>query len=264
MARYPSINLKKVDKTCSEVYALLNLARGRPLDSTLISKFIDGIDYALVDHIPSEYIQSTLLQYVGKSLTPAWCQLLARQLSARKDELKVRPLLPFDRPTHTEWVPIEIIKLTDTVWNETKSGQLLTFFCLAGSPAGYTLKRKFPTRWLAWLAYQIGFTRRMMYQDDPQIFVGMRVWALIGPSEDPQQTMDITDWDVSPAMKKHNKTVAYRRLRFDLKPSLTREGEPGYGACPYDLDDYCHACPKTASECAASYKRMTQEREPTT
>lgn len=259
MNKLPKLNLDKLDARCYEVLSALQLAQGAPLTAKLIQDFISPISYACRGDIHQENLRQTLMQYLGKPLTPTWCQLLSRQVGARYEEMLARPLMPFDRPTRIEWVPIEIVKLTETTWNETKSGQQLTFFCLAGSPAGYTLKRKFPTRWLAWLAYQIGFSRRVMYQDDPQIFIGMRVWANIAPATDPQQTMDIVGWDVSPAMKKHNRVVAYRRLRFDLPPSVKRDGEPGPGACPFDLDSYCTACMKTAKECVASYRRVAPE-----
>jgi hypothetical protein len=255
MRRYPAINLRKLDAACSEVAAFLRLAEGEPLSPELIRRLLKGASYAADYNIPPVNFEQTLAQYSGKVLNASWRKLLARQIAARRDELMVRPLLPFDRPTRPEWVPIEILSLEETVWNETKSGHQLTFFCLAGTPAGYTLKRKFPTRWLAWLAYQIGFSRRVMYQDDPQVFIGMRVWAHIAPSTDPSQTMDIVDWDVSSAMKKHNRIIAYRRMRFDLRPSLTRDGDPGSGACPYDLDCYCRECTHTSASCEASYNR---------
>jgi hypothetical protein len=260
MAEYPSLKLAKLDTACYELFAVFRRLKGTRLDEGQIDKLTGLIAYELRKyHIPPQNVKHTLQQYIGKALTPQWCQLLSRQLTARASELAIRPLLPFDRPLQSEWVPVEIVKTTATMWNDTKPGQLLTFFCLAGSPAGYSLKRKFPTRWLAWLAYQVGFSRRAMYQDEPHTFIGLRVWAHITPSSNEHQTMDILDWKVSPEMLKHNKLIVRRRLRFDVEPGYTRSGDPSPANCPFDFDHFCHECPKFPSDCEASYRRLAKD-----
>lgn len=218
-------------------------------------------------------VMQTMLQYLADKVDTPFIDRMSRQLLGRHAELEYGPLMPYVRPVKLEWVPFEIAKVMKTIWNGNKPGQLMTFYCLAGSPAGHRLDKKLPESWLRFIAYKIGYTRRINYNDDePWQFLGLRFWGLVTPAIEDQDSLNFSEWAIDSQMKASNSGIIAKRNRFlfddpdgPSEQDLADEPEmkiPKH-ACPERLDHYCSACPIGVADCEASvHREQFRERRP--
>jgi len=203
-------------------------------------------------------VVQTVLQYEGAVLSRRRARILARQLAARDSDLKKGPLQPFERPIRDEWVPMEVSRTEPCVWREDEEGYILHLFCLAGHPAGHLLQKKVPETWLAWLAYQIGFSKKVPYTYEPEMFIGLRFWGyLLAEESEGSGLLTFERWDISLKFRKYNRTIILRRSRLDLGLD-DYDGETGRKlehSCPFDFEHYCSECSVDVNDCVASYNR---------
>jgi hypothetical protein len=171
---------------------------------------------------------------------------LAYQLSGRAQSLKLHPLQPFYRPTHDQWVPLEVLATVPATWNGTKPGTDVKFLALAGQPAGHQLVRVFPTSYFRFLAYKVGFNRKYQYNDDPRWLIGFRFWLHLKRATDDNPRLEFDDWQMSPWMLKHNRAIIKLRCRFEVEDA---------DDCPHGRTDECVDCPLGVKECHASTHR---------
>ena len=180
---------------------------------------------------------------------------LAYQLVARRDELANGPIVKVTRPTRSEWIGIEITGVELTEWRGDQPGVTLRLLCRTGQLAGVTVSRKFPIGWLSFLAYQIGFTRRLQYDpDNPAMLVRLRMRARLVWSEQ-DRPVDFDQWALDREATKHNRLIIARRTRFDVQHKRFEDskGEPLAHVCPFDYDHDCGACQVSHTECPAVY-----------
>lgn len=228
---------------------------GTALDSTAANRIAQESQYILGGDVTAEPIFQTLMLYAGRKVESRWCDLIARQLTARIAELKGGPLQIFERPLQDEWVPLEIYSMKGCLWRESSNGQSITFYCLAGHPAGHRLTKKIPERWLAWLAYQIGYSRRIPYDYDPTELIGMQLWGYLKAAAEEDNDLDFQHWQVSNGQKKHNRAILRLRRRFDIEPHKVPDDKVGEYSCPFELDTYCSQCRYPVAMCIASPNR---------
>lgn len=187
-------------------------------------------------------LKQTLLQLVGRRPSRNQLKRLAWQLVGRQEELERRPLPIVDAPTANGWVAVKIDSITDIAWADDKAGYKLSLSALSGSPAGFKLSRSVPARWLTFIAYKIGYSRRMEYQDEPQHLIGLLLWAYVVSKPD---GLDMVSWNMDKHMSKHNKEILKLRNRFFL------DNGP---ECPFELDTDCIDCTRLTHECQASIR----------
>jgi hypothetical protein len=198
-----------------------------------------------------DHVIQTVAQYYGERLDDVMIRTLATQLAARSSELLEGPLAKFGLlAVSNEWIPMEVLSVEPAIWRDDAPGALLRLECLYGRPAGHVFPRKFPEGWLRYLAYQIGYSRRVEYPDDSRLFVGLRFWGhmIAAQTED---KMDFSDWATDAQTIKHNKQIIKLRHRFDRDDV----------DCPYELDCECVDCPKTQRACIAAFRRSTPANE---
>jgi hypothetical protein len=196
------------------------------------------------DESYADAVGQTLQQYMGEKLSARTISLIASQLAARHDELVSGPIAKFSiANVMQEWVSLEILGLQQAVWRETKPGIQLKLECLSGTPAGHIFDRKLPLNWLNFLAYQIGFSRRMVYPDDqPWLFQGLQFWGSMVKLDDKLE-LDFVDFAVSNGMKKYNKDILKLRLRYELDGDIE---------CPREFTHECSSCQVSFKECPAA------------
>jgi hypothetical protein len=189
-------------------------------------------------------LQNTFLQYANRPVDERFARVLARQLAARAKTLTRGPLLAYERPVKPEWVYLEVTGLKAALWRGEKSGVDLQLDALSGHPAGNLLHLKVPISWLSFLAYRIGFSRRVRYDDEPRLFVGLRFLGYLKPRLDSTEP-DFEDWFIDKQCKKHNVQIIKLRTRFSYEKA----------ECPFDFSHDCWSCTKDVASCPASYLR---------
>jgi hypothetical protein len=194
-----------------------------------------------------EHVFQTLLQYAGQLLSPELSLMLSRQFAARVDELREGVLLKTEVPSHPAWILLEIINVDEALWKKDKKGVLLSLYCLTGQTAGVIIKKTVPEKWLAWLAYQIGFTRRITYDYDPRYLLFLRFWGHVIPLEGGKD-LDFDEWNMDSNCLQSNKIKIKLRARldFDIRSQDT--------TCKNGMDCYCWECPYTRLECDGATK----------
>ena len=245
--------LKKVEKFSAKLYDAFI-----PFENTIISKDIAKQLALRADFIFEKMeifnnVFPMILQFESKLLTAEVADTLSRQIAARVVELEARVVPVFQGIIVPEWTPLEIIDIKEATWKEDQKGQQFSFLCLSGTAAGHVIVRKFPEKWLAYLAYQIGFNKRMNYNYEPKVFLGLRISGLLIASQRDEGQTDIQEWRISAHMKKRNVGILKLRTRYD---KLHKEGPE----CPNGLDNDCSECMKTSKQCDASYIRINNGR----
>jgi hypothetical protein len=239
----PRVDYKGVAARRARYLAVLTTYAGKPVDGTVIR----ALKRVIVDTYDDSYadsVQQTVMQYTSEKLSTRTISLIASQLAARHNELARGPLERFRiANVNQEWVPLEILGLQQAVWRDTKPGIQLKLECLAGTPAGHVFDRKLPLNWLNYLAYQIGFTRRMPYPDDRfWLFEGLRFWGSM-VKLDERDELDFVDFSVDSNMKKLNKEILKLRLRYDIESDVE---------CPRGFEHECSSCQVSCHECPAA------------
>lgn len=247
----PRLDLESLDRQYENVLQLFLSFKGEELQLPLCAQIAREAEL-LLDGTDAVKIQQTLRQYEGRKVDYAWAEVISRQFVARRKELVERPLPMFVSVVTTEWVAVEIVDMDPCEWRDS-NGQVLHLRCLTGRPAGQVLKKRVPEGWLAWLAYQIGYTRRLRYSREPTDLVGFRLWGLTAPSETASKELDFEEVKITPALKKWNQSIIYRRGRFDIPLDKIPASKISECECPKSFDHLCQECPVHVSECRASY-----------
>jgi len=245
-SKLPRLRLGTIDKTHDRAVESMGRFSGRYLTREICKPLAMSFSL-LLNSEETPDIYGTLVQYEGMMLTPEWIDLVSRQLVARKEELGGGPLRLFERPIRDEWVPLEVYSIKPCVWRDNDPGQMLQFYCLAGHPAGHHLQKKLPERFLSYMAYKIGFSRRIQFDHDPLQMIGLRFWGYLLADTEESSDLSFENWDVSNDVLKHNRTIIKLRNRFEL--------DTEDDTCPFALDHYCSECPRSVNECPAAIHR---------
>lgn len=256
--KLPRIKLDEIDNVYIYLHRLFDDYHGQPLSRDSCHRLADLICSSVRPFVALDSeVAQTILQYEGRVLSARASQVIVRQLAARIDDLRKGPLQPFERPIRDEWVPMEVERMEPCLWKEEDEGYILHLFCLAGHPSGHLLQKKVPETWLAWLAYQIGFSRRLPYTYEPEMFIGLRFWGyLLAEESEGHGILNFEKWDISPALRKYNRVIILRRSRLDLGlDDYDEEGRKLIHSCPFDFEHYCSDCSVDVNDCVASYNR---------
>ncbi len=245
----PSRKLDPVFSTRDWILCVLNLYTGETITADLAKRFAHELNSVTDGDMLFEPLVFTFLQYEGTTLTSGFAAILAMQIAARRDELDKGPLLLYTQPVRSEWVPLEIQGLTSCVWRNNERGIKLDLLAMGGHPAGHVLTKKVPESWLAFLAYQMGCSRRLTYPHEPWVLTWLWLWGYLVPDADGAM-LNFVKWGVPPWMQKRNKEILRRRLRFTITPT------PVDPICEYDFDWDCNSCTKGRHECPASTKAV--------
>ena len=254
-ARLPRIRLGHIDAGQQAIHGALAGYGGKLLTAERCRRLSHTAYYLL--NLPTGWdnIFQTVLQLEGRTVDAELARRLSRQLAARADELAGGPIQLFDKVTQAEWVPLEIMELRPAVWKAGRAAQQPRLHCLAGRPAGAMLTRKVPESWLPAMAYQIGFSRRFQYRDEPRDLLGLRLWADLRPDERNPGEYTFEAWDTDAHLLKANKRIIKLRLRFELDLSRLREDRLVAYDCPFGLDSECYDCTLSVSDCPAAPNR---------
>lgn len=255
LPKLPRNQLQAVDSLHLELLDLFQKFVGQELTAELCKRLAYNLQFLLGPSSERDLIFQTLMQYERRMLTARQADILARQLAARKRELEDGVLQLFEELVREEWVAMEVYRVEKCAWRETQAGVLLSLYCLNGHPAGHILQKKFPEPWMAWLAYQVGYSRRLPYDYEVKCFTGLRFWGYLVASKWNPRELDFRDWSVDTKTKKYNQQILRRRLRLDLDLESVREDTLGQYSCPFDKYIYCSDCRCTVHECSASYIR---------
>ncbi len=245
----PKVNIKKLELLRSQFYQVTSKYLNCEITVQTASRMTYSIHMLLNERYSRDRVFQSLVQHTGTIITPKFAATLAMQLAARHTEMNNNILVLFDKPVRNEWVAFEVDKAVETVWQESQAGVDMTLMCLTGHPAGYRLNKKFPAKWLNYLAYQVGFNRRIQYDFDHRHFIGLRFWGYLFPKD---EDFDFSNWSVDNAMKKDNAIIIGRRNRYNIDFEYKEDSPKN---CPYDLNTDCFSCRKLRTECSASLHR---------
>lgn len=221
---------------------------GSTLDVLLAKRLANQLNTASDDSMPFQSLFDTFAQYEGKGLDIDSAAILSMQIAGREDELKDGALKLYSHPVKEEWVPLEIIAVTPAPWREGEAGQEIELLALGGHPAGHTLRKVVPEPWLNYLAYQVGFSRRRRYPEEPWMFTGLRLWGYLVPDEDNTQ-LQFENWGVSDKLKSQNSKIVAYRVRFYNKSG---EEDP---YCPMEYEHDCCECHIRSDQCPGAIIR---------
>jgi hypothetical protein len=216
---------------------------------------------AIFDILPGsikfDNLYQTLLQYADKPLSVGLCHTISRQLAVRRSELGSSVIQACPAPVYNEWIPVEIYRMDKCSWMDGKPGVSISMYCLGSSVAGNMLVKRVPESWVSFLAYNIGFNRRLQYDYNPKQLIGLRIWSYVIPNPEKPDLMDFADWGIDPQMRKHNRAIILKRNRFEIE-----DDGSGNCSCPFDYEHYCHDCSKTSCDCIASIIRGMKYDQP--
>lgn len=244
-----AVDLEKLSCAQLDLLRMFRRFDGESLTLQLCQRIAHNLHFAL--DVPPNSVYQTLVQYEGTELTGEWPALLAQQLVARQEELVEGLLQLYTRPVRDEWVALEITEVRESLWRDEHPGIEMGFLCLTGHPAGHRIRKNFPERWSDWLAYQLGFSRRVQYDYDISKFVGLRLYGFLKANLEDSSALDFEDWRVPAKVLQQNKLVIYKRMRFDVEPHLQTDKY----SCPFDYEHYCSECQRGFWECPASPDR---------
>ncbi len=241
----PLIKLKPILAAAADHARLLRVRLGEVVTDQLAVHWAEEFAAALrANAAKQERLRCTFAQYVGSKIDDHFVHVLSMQIAARESELGSNMLVVYDRPARPEWVALSVTSVKPAVWRDDKPGVEFTMEALSGHPAGHTLHRKFPRNWLNFLAYKVGFSRRIQYDDEPRLFVGFRFLGYLRPRPDSTE-VDFDAWFITTALKKHNVEIIKLRTRLEYDKA----------ECPFHFEHQCYNCPKRLNECPASYLR---------
>lgn len=151
-------------------------------------------------------------QSVGRKITSGMMVRLAAQLVGNRKNLEGGvPLTRFEGVKEAQWVPFLIQDLKPCLF-ASKAGMELCLRCIAGSYSGHFASKKCPVRFLARIAYSIGYTVRRRY-DEPKDLEGLMFAGYILPS--PSSELDFQHYDVTSYMRGYNKDIIKQRKGND-------------------------------------------------
>ncbi len=203
-----------------------------------------------------DHIMETLRQFGGRKLDQKLAYQLSFLFSSREGELHRGPIVVVESFVTPEWIAVEIRGVEEVGFQTkhgVKPGVEFTMLIMTGHLAGQVVQRRFPTSWLAYLAYQVAFSRRLRYDYNPKHFLGLRFWGYVDPNVG--QEWRFTDVAIGPSPKdpesktkpggellKHNRQIVKLRTRFDFNKA----------ECPYEYPHECFDCTVEKCNCIAS------------
>lgn len=230
----------KIDRRARTVRSFVRMSSGETLTAAGARKAAQALAGSVLKGVSKNHLFDTLLQYEGYTLDARTLDRIAGQVAGRHEELRKGPITPYENPVVSDWVAARVVRMEDTVWRDDEAGQLMHMLVEYGHPAGNVLVRKVPESYLRYLAYQVGFSRRVLYDEDPRHFVGLRFWMYM--DVDPEQlSYRITTYRLNSAMAKHNRWVVRARMRF----MIDLPEDP----CPIEREFPCWDC--TNVDCPA-------------
>jgi len=253
LPKLPRNKLGDIDFFHDDFIKLFHHHAGERLSPDLCKRLAWNIEGAV--DASRNHVYQTLMQYEGRVLNDRWCNLLSRQVVARLGELKSGVLQLFDRPIREEWVALEVYQVDACEWGDNQPGVLMNLYALTGHPAGHVLQKKFPESWLSFLAYRIGYSRRIQYDQEPHMLTGFRFWGYLKPSQRDPNELEFDDWQIDAKLKKANQSIIKLRHRFDMEPERIPDGKEDEYSCPIDSESYCSECSCSVRECCAAYNR---------
>ena len=149
---------------------------------------------------------------IGVTITEKIAMRVAAQLVGNKKSLiAAEPVSRFEGVKEPQWVPFFIEGVEPCQFGQ-KVGMALKLLCVAGPYSGYTAVKKCPVRFLARIAYSIGFSKQLLY-DEPDDLLGMFLAGYILPSS--KEELDFKHYSVTASMKKHNRENIKQRRGLD-------------------------------------------------
>jgi hypothetical protein len=256
----PKVKLDKVEAHYKQVESRIRRTYGTfRLTAGMCVALAEVIYPLLGKHFNRGHVMSiaqSLSAYLDRTLDEALVRTLSRQLVGRWEELLTGPLVPYGDALISEWVPLEVLGVEAGVWKSGLPASTLALQALYGRPAGHIFQKKVPDSWLRGFAYSIGYSRRIVYPDEPKQLLGLKFWSYMQPSPDSPDGIQLLSWGMDPRLKTENLTIIRRRNRVDLDlDELDKEGEPRKWACPGNYEHDCRSCTRTSTYCNASYLR---------
>jgi hypothetical protein len=255
----PKIKIDKIQVSTASWANKLGRFRGHRLTTDIITNLVRSHQ----EHLPlsDRPIWLSLMQYEGKLLADKWIQIIASQLAAREHEWEFYTIMPFESVLTPEWVLVSIDDVKPCVLGSNKQGTELHLKAMYGKPAGHMLIKRVPTSWLSFLAYRMGYSRRITYNLDPRYFTGLMIWMYVIPDPNNPKGFDISSWAVTNKVKVNNRSVIVRRHRFDYPDAIfKRDGTVNEDYdCHLGLDCSCEDCTVPAQQCNASLIRHPEK-----
>jgi len=156
-------------------------------------------------------VSDTLAQYLGRKNDEELNRLLCMQFSWNIEQIKKgHALCKFTCVTEFRWLPFQIGAI-EADCRFGKDVAKLSLLCFGGFAAGYVTLKVVPWNFLRFFAYQLGFNRRWVYEEESKHLLNLRFAGLIEPS-------DVADlrfhrYHMTTAMKKHNVKFIHERAR---------------------------------------------------
>ena len=188
---------------------------GCKIDSDIANVMADDLIVVLdcEDSSSRLAIVSTIVQHERGECDLELCRLLSLQLAWNIDlVVKGKPLIRFYGVGDETWMPFEVTQVVEFE-HRGRDMVALHLLCIGGRAAGYSVVKRVPWRFLRYFAYQVGFNRKVQYEDNPQTIVGIRFAGLVKPSQ--ADDLDFTEYTTNGSMMKRNKQIIQERSNYE-------------------------------------------------
>lgn len=207
LPRIPRWRLDQQREEAELIYhKILKRWAGVTMDEQSASFLVDDVCeyFGLTGYRQKSALVELFAHAVGKKMTEPVLMRVAAQLEGNRPSLVAGvPIKTFEGVSEAQWVPFYIESLYPCLFG-SGPGIELKLLCVAGPYSGLTASKKCPVRFLARIAYSIGFSKRLLY-DGPEDLLGLMFVGYILPSS--KEELDFQHYDVSSSMKKHNRDI---------------------------------------------------------
>lgn len=250
--KLPNINLGGVEQLRDRLYEhVFQTYEGTEIKNDVFVELVDRVRLRM-HTVPRRVLELSMLTLLGRSMTFNLAMGTAWRLAGNMPRLKNSvPIDAWTRQAEAETVPVQIIEVRRQRNRWNKQGYELRKRIMAGTPAGELVMRWVSHDYACYLAFQIGFSRKInkgvvrLYTDAHEL-TSMRLFVRLDPvfSKDGQLTW--RQWGISTPLKRWNQEVMLARQK--VTPP-----------CPIAARHPCKVCYLGTDACIAGCHPRTYE-----
>lgn len=210
---------------------------GEVLEGDRLDYFVHMLRKLLPGSPREENVRESVIDVIGELATRKLLTTVCWRLAANYKRLRARPVPPWYRQVHNEWVTSQVsgVRRSKLGW---VPGYMISFQLLNGLGASMTIEKFWSTKFCQLVGRkELGFTKIHGSRPlrDPREFVSLRLQLLLdknlsGVAPVFEQTR------TNPSLDEWNRKLTNRR-------------QPAKRECPEDFTHNCYLCPVGLADC---------------
>jgi hypothetical protein len=241
---YPILQILKLRDSLTEV--LRGEFEGRAVIASQFDRLVQIVHEQLPGDIDYETVYESCRHLAGVHLTAPDLKQFAHRMAGNLDRLTSRrPVTPWVVQKQREWVPLQITAVKREYREKSGLGGVFTFFAMAGSVAGMTIRKWWSFKYCRYVSTKFKFSKPVSRKaKNPAKYpfsaleqlVTLRLYGLIDP-----ELCNVNEPGFQ-QIKLHGSLNDWNRDQIRYRFRMEDEGYE----CPDDQprDFLCHNCPR--------------------